>query len=158
MSTHFGFSYVGFIFLLMLFIPNLIWINNKPKDYDKYIKKENKILLIFEKTGEVLITCISLIFSDFNTNTISLWSIFLLLAFIFMVLYEIYWIKYFNSKKNMKDFYSSLLSIPVAGATLPVIAFLFLGIYGKSIPLLISVLIFGIGHICIHLNHLKETK
>ncbi len=34
-----GFSYVGLIFLLMLYIPNIIWSKNLPKDYDKYVKK-----------------------------------------------------------------------------------------------------------------------
>ena len=79
-----------------------------------------------------------------------------MLSFVFMVLYEIYWIKYFKSKKTMQDFYSSLLGIPVAGASLPVIAFLLLAVYGKSISLLIAVVILGIGHIGIHINHKKE--
>ena len=49
-----------------------------------------------------------------------------------------------------------MLGIPVAGASLPVIAFLLLAVYGKSIPLLIAVVILGIGHIGIHINHKKE--
>ena len=47
-----------------------------------------------------------------------------------MVLYEIYWIRYFRSAKTMKDLYSSILGIPVAGATLPVLAFMLLAVYG----------------------------
>ncbi len=158
MDIHFGFSYIGLIFLVLLMIPNLIWSKNKPKEYDKYVKNENKVLLIFERIGEILVTCLSLIFSDFNINKISYWSITLLIAFIFMLLYEIYWIKYFKSKKTMKDMYSSLFKIPVAGATLPVIAFIFLGLYGKNIFLIISTIILGIGHIGIHLCHKKEIE
>ena len=157
MNIHFGFSYIGFIFLLMLMIPNMIWSKNKPKEYDKYVKNENKVLLLFERTGEMLVTCLSLIFSDFNINKISGWTIILLIAFFIMILYEIYWIRYFKSNKTMKDMYSSLLGIPVAGATLPVIAFLLLSIYGKNLFLFISVIIMGIGHIGIHLNHKKEV-
>ena len=56
----------------------------------------------------------------------------------------------------MKDFYSSFLGIPVAVTTLPIIAFLFLGIYGKNPFLILSVIILGIGHIGIHWNHRKE--
>ena len=153
---HFGFSYIGLIFLLMLFIPNLFWSKHKPENYDKYVKNENKTLRIFEGAGQVLVTCIVLIFKDFNIKTGSWWIIWLMLSFVFMVLYEIYWIKYFKSKKTMQDFYSSLLGIPVAGASLPVIAFLWLAVYGKSIPLLIAVVILGIGHIGIHINHKKE--
>ena len=153
-----GFSYVGLIFLIMLMVPNIIWGKNQPKDYDKYVKNENKILLLLERIGEVGNTCLALIFSDFNINTISSWSIILLIAFLAMVLYEIYWIRYFRSEKTMKDMYSSILCIPVAGATLPVIAFFLLGVYGKNIPLIVSTIILGIGHIGIHLNHKKEAE
>lgn len=155
---NFGFSYVGIIYLLMLFIPNILWSKNKPKDYEKYVVNENKVLLVLERIGEVLICCFALIFSDYNINEISLWSIWLLISFILMILYEAYWVRYFKSKKTLKDFYSSLLGIPVAGATLPVCAFLLLGIYGKNIFLIISAIILGIGHIGIHLNHYKEIK
>lgn len=154
---HFGFSYVGVIFLLMLMIPNIIWSKNKPENYEKYVKNENKILLIFERIGEIAVTCLSLIFADFNINEISSWTAVLLTAFILMVLYEIYWLRYFKSSKTMKDMYSSLLGIPVAGATLPVLSFLLLGIYGKNLFLIVSTVILGIGHIGIHLNHRKES-
>lgn len=158
MNVHFGFSYIGLIFLVMLMTPNMVWTKNKPKDYDTYVKNENKILLAFERMGEILVTCISFIFTDFNINNISFWSIILLFAFILMILYEIYWIRYFKSKKTMKDFYSSLLGVPVAGATLPVLAFLLLGIYGKNIFLIIATIVLGIGHIGIHINHKKEVE
>lgn len=155
---NFGFSYVGLIYLLMLFIPNILWSKNKPKDYDKYAVNENKILLMFERIGEVLVSCFVLIFSDFNINEITLWSLWLFVSFVFMILYEIYWVRYFKSQRLLKDFYSSLLGIPVAGATLPVVAFLLLGIYGKNIFLIISAIILGIGHIGIHINHYNEIK
>lgn len=153
---NFGFSYIGMIYLLMLIIPNLIWTKNKPKDYEKYALNENKILLAFEKIGEILVTCTALIFSDFNLGRVCLWTGWLALSFAFMLIYEMYWYRYFNSKKTMKDFYSSMLGIPVAGATLPVLGFFFLGVYGRNAFMIISVVILGIGHIGIHLNHLKE--
>lgn len=75
-----------------------------------------------------------------------------------MIMYEIYWIRYFKSAKTMADFYCDLWHIPLAGATLPVIAFFLLGIYGKNLFMIISVVILGIGHIGIHFNHQKESK
>lgn len=153
---HFGFSYVGLIFLAMLMIPNWVWTKNQPKDYDKYVINENKFLLVLERIGEVTVSALCLIFSDFNIGIISVWSIWLLAAALLMTLYEIYWIRYFMSSKTMADFYSSILGIPVAGATLPVAAFFLLAIYGKNIFLGIAVIILGIGHIGIHLNHRKE--
>lgn len=154
---HFGFSYISFVFLLMLFIPNIIWTKHKPKDYEKYVGNENKVLLLLERIGEILVCGISLIFSDFNLRELNLWSVWLALAVVAMVLYEGYWIRYFRSKQEMTDFYSSFLGIPVAGASLPVAAFFFLGIYGANFPMLFSTIVLGIGHIGIHLSHKREV-
>lgn len=122
---HFGFSYIGFLFLCMLIIPNLLWTKNQPKDYGKYVVNENKILLA---------------------------------AVVVMLFYEIWWIRYFVSNKTMNDFYSDFLGIPVAGATLPVMAFLLLSVYGRNFFLLFAVAILGVGHIGIHLMHKKEIS
>lgn len=152
----FGFSYVGLIYLVMLMLPNIIWTKNQPKDYEKYVGNENKVLLMLERAGEVLVSCAALVFSDFNVKPWSSWSWWLVVSFALMVLYEIYWIRYFKSEKTMEDFYSSILGIPVAGATLPVLSFLLLAVYGKNIVLGVSVIILGIGHIGIHLMHRRE--
>lgn len=153
---HLGFSYVGLIYLLMLFIPNIIWTKHKPTNYEQYAQQENKILQIIEKTGEVLVCCCVLIFSDFNIRLDSLWGIWLFLSFLLMFLYEIFWIKYFRSEKEMSDFYRSICGIPVAGATLPVCAFILLGVYGRNVFLILSAVILGIGHIGIHVSHYKK--
>ena len=100
--------------------------------YESQAARENKILVGMERIGEILVTGFSLVFSDFNIREPSLWSLWLLASFALMLLYEVYWIRYFRSEKTLKDFYSSLAGIPVAGATLPAAAFLLLGIYGKT--------------------------
>ena len=155
----FGFSYVGLLYLLMLMTPNLIWSRNKPRDYERYAAKENKILLGLERVGEVLVTCAALVFQDFNLRTVwEPWSFWFVASFALMLLYEVFWIRYFRSEKTMADFYRSLLGIPVAGATLPVAAFVLLSVYGRNPILLASVTLLGIGHIGIHLGHQKETE
>ena len=155
---HFGFSYVGLIYLLMLMLPNLIWAKNKPRDYEKYAANENKVLVALERIGEVAVSCIVLVFSDFNLKPWSLWVLWLVGSFLCMVLYEIAWILYFKSKKIMKDMYNSLLGIPVPLAALPVTAFLLLAIYGKSLLLGAAVIMLGIGHIGIHIGHRKDLS
>jgi len=153
---HFGFSYVGLIFLLMLFVPNLFWTKNKPKDYEKYAKRENRALLILERIGEVAVSCLVLIFSDLNVKELSFWLLWLAASFVCMLLYELYWIRYFRSDKTMKDFYGSFSGVPAAGASLPVIAVLLLAVYGKNPFLFAAGVILGTGHIGIHLKHRKE--
>lgn len=153
---HLGFSYVGLIYLIMLFAPNIMWTKNKPKDYENYTDNENKQLLFLERIGEMLVCCFVLIFSDYNIHNISWRSLWLISSFILMILYECYWIRYFRSEKTMKDFYRSFLGVPVAGATLPVLAFFLLAVYGGNLFLLVSVIILGVGHIGIHINHSRE--
>lgn len=142
----------------MLMVPNIFWAKNKPKDYEKYVGNENKILGVLERIGEVLVSTIVLIFSDFNLREWTPWGIWLVISFVLLILYEIYWIRYFKSEKTMKDQYRSFLFFPVAGASLPVLAFFLLGIYGRNIFLLVAVIILGIGHIGIHLAHEREVK
>ena len=49
MLGNLGFSYIGLIFLFMLFIPNIIWIKRQPEGYKEFTLKENKALLFFER-------------------------------------------------------------------------------------------------------------
>ncbi len=121
MFGNFGFSYTGLLFLLMLFIPNFMWAKRKPQGYTS--EQENKVLLFFERAGEALTCCCALIFSDFNMQKWTPWSLWLAAAFILMIMYEAWWVRYFRSGRRLSDFYSSFLGIPLAGATLPVAAF-----------------------------------
>lgn len=156
MMGHFGFSYIGLLFLLLLFIPNIIWTRNIPEGYTS--ENENRLLLLLERTGEIATCCCALIFSDFNLPEWSVWSLWLIAAFVLMALYEIWWIRYFRSERKLTDFYSSFLGVPFAGATLPVIAFFLLGIYGKVVWMLGASAVLGIGHIGIHMQHGKWIR
>lgn len=153
---HLGFSYVGLTFLAMLFIPNIIWAKNQPQGYNP--ENENRILLAFERLGEALTTTLALIFDDFNFHGLTAWGLWLAAAFVLMVMYELWWVRYFRSERKLSDFYSGFMGIPLAGATLPVAAFFLLGIYGRVIWLCIAAIILGIGHIGMHYQHSREIK
>ena len=163
----FGFCITGFIFLLMLFIPNIYWgAKAKPEGYDETAKKENRILLLFERAGEALVTTSLLIFPAINpyvrviTNGVIFdWKVILCItALILMILYECYWIRYFKSARTIADMYSSFAGFPLAGATLPVIAVILLGLNSGNLVVIISGLILGIGHIGIHYMHSNCNK
>lgn len=153
---NFGFSYVGLIFIAMLIIPNIIWTKHKPEGYDEHSKNENKFLQIMERIGEALILVLILIFKDCNVRIHSLWLGWLIIAFIFMIIYELFWIRYFKSEKRLEDMYSSFGGFTMAGASLPFFAIISLGIYASNIFIIISAIIFGIGHIGIHRAHRRE--
>ena len=153
---HFGFSYIGLIYMLMLFIPNILWAHHKPEGYDP--SGENKVLLAFERVGQVLCTVTILFFSDTNPRSWEPWIAWLFVSAFLMILYEIFWIRYFKHGHTLCDFYRPLFGVPAPGATLPVAAFLLLGIYGRLIWLIAASVILGIGHIGIHFQHIEKLK
>lgn len=61
-----GFSYLGLIFLCCLFLPNSFYGLHPPADRLKI--EENRVLLVFERVGQVLCTVLLLIFEDFNPH------------------------------------------------------------------------------------------
>lgn len=143
---------------MILMIPNFIWNKHQPKNYECYVKNENKLLLCLERIGEVSVTCLVLVFNDFNINEISMNTLLLLIAFLLMLLYEWFWIRYFHSEQTMQDFYGDMFFIPIPGAVLPVITLLLLAIYGRNLFLFIAALILGSGHIGIHLQHRSKLQ
>jgi len=139
----------------MLEIPNILWARNKPAEYDP--SGENKVLLAFERVGQVLCTATVLFFSDTNPQGWEPWFAWLAASILLMVIYELYWIRYFR-KPTLANFYRPFLGIPLPGATLPVTALLLLGIYGRLIWLIAASIILGGGHIGIHIGHARKLR
>jgi hypothetical protein len=154
---HFGFSVVGAAFLLCLFVPNLLWARFAiPAGHDP--SAENRLLGVMERAGQVLTTVALVVFSDTNLRPWSWWSWWLIGAIALMIAYEGGWVRYFTSARTMRDFYRSLLGVPVPLATLPVVASILLGVYGRLIPLILASVILGIGHIGIHVQHYRAAR
>ena len=154
----FGFSWAGLVFLLMLYVPNILWARRKPEGYDEASEKENRTLLAFERTGEALVSALMLFSGDPAPKGAGLRVLWLAAAFALMLLYEAWWIRYFRSERTMADFYRGILGIPVAGATLPVAAVLLFAVYCKNPLLFIAGVVLGIGHIGIHLGHRRDIE
>ncbi len=154
MAGTLGFSYVGLVFLVMLFVPNLLWARSKPQGYSS--AEESRALRLCERTGEALTCACALIFSDFNLRPWNPWCWWLAAAFALMALYELWWVRYFRSNRTLSDFYSSFFGVPLAGATLPVLAFFLLGVYGRVALMLAAALLLGVGHIGIHRQHQRK--
>ena len=153
----FGFSIVGVVFLAMLFIPNIRWAKKQPLGYEELSKRENKILLLFERIGQVLATTSAVVFVCPRGFSLP-WLLWLMAAFLLMFLYELAWARYFRGGEKLDGMYQPLGPIPVPIATLPVAALALLGIWYQSPVAVISAVILGIGHIGIHLRHLHELQ
>jgi hypothetical protein len=153
---HFGLSYIGVIYMLMLQIPNIMWALHKPENYDP--SGENRALLIIERVGQVLCTATILLFNDTNPQKWEPWIAWFFASAFLMLVYEGFWTRYFRGGHTLRDFYRPFFGVPAPGAVLPVTAVLLLGIYGRLIWLIIASVILGVGHIGIHIGHIKKIK
>ena len=153
---HFGISYIGLIYMILLEVPNILWARHKPAGYDP--SGENKALRAFERAGQALCTVTILFFSDTNPHEWEPWIAWLFVSAFLIILYEVFWIRYFTKGCTLRDFYRPLFGIPAPGAALPVTAFLLMGVYGRLIWLIVASVVLGIGHIGIHLQHIKKLK
>ncbi|MEA5003231.1 MAG: hypothetical protein VB081_06995 [Christensenella sp.] len=154
MFGHLGFSYVGLIFVLLLIVPNILFMRRVPADFSD--EGENGVLLLLERMGQVGCIVCALMFSNFNFVPFTPWSIWLVVAFVLMGLYEFCWFRYFKGKQNARYMYRSFFGIPIPLAVFPVAAFLLLGIYGQVLWMILFAVILGIGHIGIHWYHAKR--
>ncbi len=151
----FGFSIVGVVFLLMLFVPNIKWAKNQPPGYEEISRNENRAFLVLERVGQVLTTCAAVVFVCPQGYAFP-WVLWLIAAFLLLALYEVSWARYFRGGRHLDVMYQPLGPIPVPIASLPVAAFLLLGIWYQSPIAIIATVILGIGHIGIHVEHLHE--
>ena len=156
-KMQFGFSIVGVALLAMLFIPNIKWAKSQPPGYEELSGRESKALLMFERVGQVLATASAVAFVCPHGFSLP-WLLWLLAAFLLMLLYEVAWARYFKGGEKLDGMYRPLGPIPVPIATLPVAALALLGIWCQSPITVISAAILGIGHIGIHLGHLRELS
>ena len=151
----FGFSIVGVVFLAMLLVPNIRWARSQPRGYEEISKRENKALLTIERIGQVLTTTAAIVFVCPQGFSFP-WLLWLLAAFLLMLLYEIAWARYFNGGEKLDGMHQPLGPIPVPIASLHVAAAMLLGIWYQTPIAVIAAVILGIGHIGIHLGHLRE--
>jgi hypothetical protein len=156
-KMQFGFSIIGVVFLAMLFIPHIKWAKDQPLGYEELSKRENKTLLMFERAGQVLATCSAVVFVCPQGFSFP-WLLWLLAAFLLMLLYEVAWVRYFTGGEKLDGMYQPLGPIPVPIASLSVAALALLGIWYQSPITVIAAAILGVGHIGIHLVHLHELS
>lgn len=153
----FGFSYIGCIFLLLLFVPNIIFMKHLPENYADFTAREDRILHLLERTGEVGITMLLPVTKNFNLR-LTPWVAWLIAAFALMLSYELWWHRYFKGEPTYERLLSGFLGVPLAGAVLPSAALALLAVYGKSPQVALFVIPFAYAHIRIFMQHKKELS
>lgn len=160
-----GFSYFGLIFVALLLIPNIIFGFTITDELRDALENKNMFLTITERVGEALICIVLLLFPANNPRAVIKPQIcmffsrrfeWFVLVVLFMAIYEIFWIRFFRSKKTVKDLYHSTCGVPFAGAILPCFAVFCLGVYAGNLVTIAAAVIFTIGHLGIHISCYKR--
>ena len=151
-----GFSAAGLFFVIMLFVPGFIRTKIvEHEGHEESPRSDSQALLLLDHCGEIALIISLLVFPSVNLHIRILpegiysdWRIIMwVAAFVLVILYECYWIKFFRSPKTIKDLCSSFAGYPLAGATLPFMVALLLGLYSLNIIIVVCSVIFGIGRI-----------
>ncbi len=152
-----GFSVTGLVYLIMFLIPKLIW-EKKRRAGGQTAYEGNKVLTVLAQSGQVALTVALLVFKSADPYVKALpegiyfdWKMALwVMAFVLMILYEIYGLICINSRKKKRDLYSYFAGYPVAGVTMPAVAALLIGLYSMNLIIIVSSVLLGIGSTGIH--------
>lgn len=146
MLGSFGFSWVGLAFVLCLLGPNLCYyFLMRPKDEVKI--QPDMRLLVAERLGQGLCVFCLLFFRNYDYAFGQGWPWWGVAAVFFMALYLAGWLRYFMGKGRFADTLRPFLGVPIPLAVFPVLAILFMGVYGQVLWLILSALVLGVGHI-----------
>ncbi|MBQ9308229.1 MAG: hypothetical protein IJ229_09910, partial [Clostridia bacterium] len=141
-----GFSYVGFVYAIMLLFPYLRERRKLPEEDRRCARPEGGVLRVCQRIGAILTCAVGLLFSDFNLREWTLWSLWLCASMLCMACYVLYHLSRGRDRSGRL----------FAGAICPVLVFLFLGIYGVNVWLMLASVLYGIGNIGLRLLAARE--
>lgn len=150
-----GFSVIGFILALCIFAPNLIMIALPPHNVPADLVDAGIMFTILERIGQI--SCLALLVlskSSFQNRGINTWFI---VQVICIALYIALWGRYAVTGRNFAALFS-FGAIPIPMAILPVLAFGFAAVWGKSVWLGIADILFAVGHIANSLHTYNQIK
>lgn len=144
------FNYIGLIFIILIMIPNIIYLFCHQDDFKQ--KYKNRIVEALEQVGRYG----SFFFMIFNIpyTYFSFWFLNGLIVYIIVgasliFVYLLSWVLFWSRHQIIRAY---LLSI------IPSALFIFSGIMLLSIPLLIFSLIFAFSHITISLKNAYQSR
>jgi hypothetical protein len=144
-----GFSLTGFIIAVAIFAPNLLMIIFPPHNMPAELKDTGILFTALERIGQIGCLALLVISKDnFQSRFIGIWII---LAMLCIAAYYGLWIRYVALGREFSLLFK-FYAIPIPMAALPVLAFGFIAVWGKSIPLGAATVLFSIGHIANSLN------
>lgn len=136
----------GLIIMIIIMIPNIIFAIREKNFESKY---HNKFIEVIEQSGRfgsMFLMIFNISFLEYGFWFKNAKNVYILLISVLALLYCFSWILYFQKATIEKA---------MALAIIPTLIFLFSGIITLHILLIITAILFGIGHITITYNNNK---
>ena len=134
------FNYYGLIAIILIIIPNILCAIF---DKDAFANENcNKIVSVLEQIGRfgcIIFMIFNIPFTYFHFWFEPALAVYLITVGVLLVLYYLGWI-IFRKKTRLRGLWLSII---------PTALFLFCGLMLLSLPLIVSAILFGIGHITI---------
>ena len=90
-----------------------------------------------------------------SKNPLSLKSVWLAVAAVFLVLYYIVWIRYFIGGRDVALLGRPFLFVPIPLAVFPVLYYLCAAIWMGNMPAAVAMLVFGAAHITVSVQSFR---
>ena len=139
-----GFSPTGLLFSLLILAPNVLMLVFPPLNIPAELGDAGMVYTALERVGQLACMVLPVILKDcFKDWHFDLW---LALAAVCIGAYYGLWIRYLVAGRDFALLFE-FCSVPIPMAILPVCAFAFLALWGKSVWLGLATGLFAIGHI-----------
>lgn len=139
----------GLIIMVLIMVPNIIYAVKFPGEENKCTNKAMNILEQIGRYGSMLFMVVNVGRAGLGFSTINLFLVYLIGNPVLLLVYWIVWILYFIKRSFGKS---------MALAILPTAIFLLNALTLTHIPLLITAIIFGVGHIYVTYQNAKQEN
>lgn len=145
-----GWSWInifGFILVVLMLIPNILYAFRIRGQENKVT---NKVINLLEQIGRytsMFLMVFNIGIAEFGFHSVAAFLAYGIGNILLLVIYWILWILYFKEQKLWKS---------MALAIIPICMFLLSGITLRHMLLVVSAVVFGIGHIYITYQNAKE--
>jgi hypothetical protein len=143
-----GFSFVGSVISILMLLPSIVFFTAfPPNNMPEGLREAPAVFTVLEKIGQA--GCFGILIlskNRFRLDKINIWAMLMLIC---IVIYYGLWFRYIRADQEFSSLWISFLFIPIPLAVIPVCAFGFGSLWGRSLWLGAATVILAIGHITV---------
>lgn len=147
MSLKISFSWIGLVIFALPMLINIVYVIFPPAGGNERTVPVTHWVEIVEQVSRIAyLLAITLLVSR---RTVSVHSVWIVLAACFLVLYYAVWIRYFAGGRQIAMLSRAFLFVPMPLAVFPVLYFLCAAIWLHNLPAVFIMVLFGVAHLVV---------